>query len=446
MAAKNADIEQFGPYLVKGKIGEGPRAVVYDAEEDGEERALKVLKKNVLPRTLTHRHALVSALEGLTQIEHPSAVKVFEAGEYEGRPFIAMERMHCPLLEDVLLKKGPLREDQALSFLRQAAQAVDAAWNVGYFHGDIRPNNVFVVSDKRIKLSDFAVRKSLEGPPRGETGRGGPERTTAGRAKSNTEWISAEEMLRERSPTALGSEAWEDFMGLATLTMEMVGVEVPRRREDESLEDHADELKVLALDASRRHGAGLSARTGSLLARLFERNLFSSPRDVVAELTSAIVFQRHAAAAREVVRSETDEFPAPVAAGTEKKAPPKAGARVPAGGPLDFAGDPITARVTPFFLWTDERGGRFFVIREGQELVIGRDPDWCDISILETTISRKHCLLSKEGGRLTIKDLESSNGTFVNNERIAEAQLSAGDTVRLGSARMYLCLIPAKEA
>lgn len=69
--------------------------------------------------------------------------------------------------------------------------------------------------------------------------------------------------------------------------------------------------------------------------------------------------------------------------------------------------------------------------------IIGRRED-CDFRIPLGEISRKHCRLIKDGQALRIEDLGSSNGTFHNGQRVQEANLSAGDTVQVGSVVFVL--------
>lgn len=75
--------------------------------------------------------------------------------------------------------------------------------------------------------------------------------------------------------------------------------------------------------------------------------------------------------------------------------------------------------------WLD---GQVFTL--GTKTVIGRDSS-CDITIPGSHLSRKHAVLVTAGNKLNIKDLDSANGTFVNDERVEQAQLKDGDMVRL---------------
>jgi pSer/pThr/pTyr-binding forkhead associated (FHA) protein len=72
----------------------------------------------------------------------------------------------------------------------------------------------------------------------------------------------------------------------------------------------------------------------------------------------------------------------------------------------------------------------------GQELVLGRDPHGCHVHILDPGVSHRHCKLSAGGDHVWLEDLGSSNGTFVNGERVTTTLLSPGDEVRIGGCVM----------
>lgn len=77
-------------------------------------------------------------------------------------------------------------------------------------------------------------------------------------------------------------------------------------------------------------------------------------------------------------------------------------------------------------------GKKIFLSDEVSELVIGRDPE-CDFAINEYVISRRHAKVSKRWGGIAIRDLESKNGTFLNNRRVVEEFLHDGDRIALGT-------------
>ena len=82
-------------------------------------------------------------------------------------------------------------------------------------------------------------------------------------------------------------------------------------------------------------------------------------------------------------------------------------------------------------------GVRFLLGAES--VVIGRDPD-SDIFLNDVTVSRQHANIERKAGKLTIRDVGSLNGTYVNGKRVDAAELSDGDEVQIGKYKMVLFL------
>ncbi len=80
------------------------------------------------------------------------------------------------------------------------------------------------------------------------------------------------------------------------------------------------------------------------------------------------------------------------------------------------------------------RAGEVFVL-EGGRTSIGRSPD-CDIFLDDVTVSRRHAIVTDDGGRFVIEDLGSLNGTFLNRHRIERAPLSEDDELQIGKYRL----------
>lgn len=101
-------------------------------------------------------------------------------------------------------------------------------------------------------------------------------------------------------------------------------------------------------------------------------------------------------------------------------------------------------QVVLVMLRSDGERRSFSIVRD--VTVIGRRED-CDFRIPLGDISRKHCRLMKHDGRLTVQDMGSSNGTFVNNKRVQETELSAGDTLFLGGVSFVVQIdgIPSED-
>lgn len=78
------------------------------------------------------------------------------------------------------------------------------------------------------------------------------------------------------------------------------------------------------------------------------------------------------------------------------------------------------------------QGKRFFIAEDIQEMTLGRDPD-CDFHINEFVVSRQHAKIFKKWGGLALIDLESKNGTYINNKKITEEFLHDGDRLAVGT-------------
>src|SRR5690242_14642028 len=82
------------------------------------------------------------------------------------------------------------------------------------------------------------------------------------------------------------------------------------------------------------------------------------------------------------------------------------------------------------------QGGEF-PLRAGREVVIGRSSD-LDMVLVEDMVSRRHARIEVKGGKVELEDLGSTNGTFVNGEKVKQAELKAGDRILIGTSILKL--------
>ncbi len=156
--------ETVGNYTVEREIGRGGMGVVYKARETslGREVALKVLHGH-LSADMDFVRRFEREARAAAQLTHPNIVEVYAAGVDEGMHFIAMEYVKGHSLTEVIREKGRLEVAQALDIAGQAAEAFAEAHKQGIIHRDIKPRNLMVDLQGRVKVLDFGLAKALQG-------------------------------------------------------------------------------------------------------------------------------------------------------------------------------------------------------------------------------------------------------------------------------------------
>jgi serine/threonine protein kinase len=94
------------------------------------------------------------------RLSHPNVVTVFDAGEDAERPYIVMEYVEGETLADVLRRRGALPPEEAAEIGEQVAAGLAHAHAHGLVHRDVKPQNLLVTSDGRVKIADFGVARS----------------------------------------------------------------------------------------------------------------------------------------------------------------------------------------------------------------------------------------------------------------------------------------------
>ncbi|MCB9558073.1 MAG: serine/threonine protein kinase [Deltaproteobacteria bacterium] len=152
--------EQIDQYRVLHLLGRGSMGAVYLAEDRALQR--KVALKFVCSKSWHGelRERFLFEARTTARLSHPNIVTVYSVGEFRGWPYLALEYLDGGTLRQ-LLAPGPLEVPEALSFALQIARALQHAHRHGLLHRDLKPDNIMIANDGRLRVVDFGLAKSL---------------------------------------------------------------------------------------------------------------------------------------------------------------------------------------------------------------------------------------------------------------------------------------------
>lgn len=148
-------------YEIVGKIGAGGMSDVYKAKDHilGRFVAIKVLKQEFSEdrNFVTKFRTEAQSAAGL---EHPNIVNIYDVGSEEGMYFIVMEYVEGITLKTYIEKKGQLSFKESVSIAIQVARGIEAAHNKHIIHRDIKPQNIIISTEGKVKVTDFGIARA----------------------------------------------------------------------------------------------------------------------------------------------------------------------------------------------------------------------------------------------------------------------------------------------
>lgn len=154
---------EIGAYKIEGVIGAGSMGDVFRGVDTGLNRpvAIKILSErhkdsNELRARFTREGRAVAA------IQHPNVVQVFATGKFQDRPYIAMELLEGTDLASAVDAQGALPPLAAARAILDAARGLHAAAKAGLIHRDVKPSNLVLLADGRVKVTDFGLAKPVD--------------------------------------------------------------------------------------------------------------------------------------------------------------------------------------------------------------------------------------------------------------------------------------------
>lgn len=144
-------------YRITAKLGEGGMGVVYRAEDEKLRRsvALKFLAPELTPDARA-RQRLLREARVASRLNHPNIATIYEVGEADDTPYIAMEFVEGETLKDIL-QRGVLDASRLLDIARPIAEGLNEAHQAGVLHRDMKPGNIMIDSKQRLKILDFGL-------------------------------------------------------------------------------------------------------------------------------------------------------------------------------------------------------------------------------------------------------------------------------------------------
>jgi beta-lactam-binding protein with PASTA domain/tRNA A-37 threonylcarbamoyl transferase component Bud32 len=149
-----------GRYSIQSKIARGGMATVYLAIDRrlGREVALKIMHHHLADdESFTSR--FVREARSAARLSHPNVVQVYDQGSDGDLLYLAMEYLPGRTLREVLIERGVLTPREALTVFEPILDALSAAHRAGIVHRDVKPENVILTDDGRVKVADFGLAR-----------------------------------------------------------------------------------------------------------------------------------------------------------------------------------------------------------------------------------------------------------------------------------------------
>jgi serine/threonine protein kinase len=278
---------RIGPYEIIGWLGSGGMGEVYRARDPrlGRDVAIKLITGvSAIDAGRIRRFEQEARAAG--QLNHPSVLVIYDTGLHDGAPYIVSELLEGESMRS-RLQKSALPTRKAIDYARQAAEGLAAAHDKGIVHRDVKPDNLFITTDGRVKILDFGIAK-LTTPADSVSLTGAPTDTAVGSMVGTARYMSPEQVRGETV------DARSDIFSLGVVLYEMVSGRAAFAR------DTAVETMTAILNEDPPEPAEMSETPA--LARIVSRCLektrearFQSARDLAFGLDVLTTSQRTAA-------------------------------------------------------------------------------------------------------------------------------------------------------
>ncbi|MGQ4409566.1 Stk1 family PASTA domain-containing Ser/Thr kinase [[Kitasatospora] papulosa] len=262
-----------GRYRVDARIAVGGMATVYRAVDSRLDRvlALKVMHP-ALATDAAFVERFIREAKSVARLAHPNVVGVFDQGAQRAYVYLAMEYVAGCTLRDVLRERGALQPRAALDILEPVLAALGAAHLAGFVHRDMKPENVLIGDDGRVKVADFGLVRAV-----------GTATDTTGSLLGTVSYLAPEQIEQGTADTR------SDVYACGVVLYEMLTGGKPHGGDTAAqvIYQHLNEDVPAPSDAV----PGLAAGLDELVAAATARNPDLRPSDAVALLAASRVIR-----------------------------------------------------------------------------------------------------------------------------------------------------------
>lgn len=395
----------LGNYRVERELSEGGMSHVYVGRTiaqtqllpAGYEVVLKVMLDELASEEVA-RKRFVKEAEILSRLRHRYITSFYEFLPSDASAVLVMEFVQGTPIDHLLAQKGALPIRDAIAVTQALLEALVYAHRKNIIHRDIKPANLILQPNGILKVTDFGIAKMRDGSAEGQT-----VLTKSGFLLGTPHYMSPEQI---REPKDAGPQC--DVYSVAVVLYEMLTGQLP-----------------------------FNSRSLPKLIDAVYRGIKEDPSklrpEIDKELEAIVIKAMHP---RQEERYQTarefyealEEYGArpmvmPVAQPEERDE------RVtdPASPVPDANASPVTWHLVS--VRGDSNDSHLIA---DDQVMIGRDRS-CSIVLAHPAVSRRHARITREGETFLVEDLQSANGTYVNNRKIDRVHLKPGDVVRFGA-------------
>lgn len=149
---------RLGPYEIVAPLGAGAMGVVYRARDPRIEREVAIKVLSVSGHAEDQVRRFQQEVRAAGALNHPNILAIFDVGEHGGVPYVVSELLEGRTLREHL-REGVLSTRKATEYAIQIVDGLAAAHEKGIYHRDLKPTNLFVTNDQRLKILDFGLAK-----------------------------------------------------------------------------------------------------------------------------------------------------------------------------------------------------------------------------------------------------------------------------------------------